>query len=167
MNDDKLAISTTTSGKPAEPGLEHAAAPGPIDDKTGMHTSYWVLTEEERAKGFVRPVRDRYCHVGPPGPKFPLRDLTDDEHVRYAQWRYEKYEDYGAGAGRFWTQAQLDRARQFRCGVVTIMSRAIAETYARDPRYYGQTFCSRCQGHLPVGPFGEFVWDGTDERVGA
>ena len=46
------------------------------------------------------------------------------------------------------------------------MGLAIAETYARDPSFYGGTYCAGCQTHLPVGPKGEFVWDGTDERVG-
>lgn len=38
------------------------SAPGPINPATGQHTSYWILTEEERARGFVRPVRVAYKH---------------------------------------------------------------------------------------------------------
>lgn len=45
------------------------------------------------------------------------------------------------------------------CGAVTRMDRKIAETYARDPSYYGRTFCVSCKEHLPVGAEGEFVWD--------
>ena len=42
----------------------------------------------------------------------------------------------------------------------------IAATYARDPKFYGATFCINCRMHRPVGPDGEFVWDdGT--KVGA
>jgi len=52
------------------------------------------------------------------------------------------------------------------CGVVTTMGLAIAETYARDPHFYGATFCVECQDHFPVGADGEFVWDGTDLKVG-
>jgi hypothetical protein len=44
------------------PGHEDASAPGPIDPATGQHASYWVLNKEERAKGFVRPVRSKYMH---------------------------------------------------------------------------------------------------------
>ena len=33
-----------------------------IDPKTGMQAGYVVLAEEERAKGFVRPVRRSYVH---------------------------------------------------------------------------------------------------------
>lgn len=33
-----------------------------IDPKTGMQRGYVVLSEEERAKGFVRPYRDSYVH---------------------------------------------------------------------------------------------------------
>lgn len=52
------------------------------------------------------------------------------------------------------------------CGAVTTMGLAIAETYARNPSFYGGTFCAHCHDHFPVGPEGQFVWDGTDEKVG-
>lgn len=52
------------------------------------------------------------------------------------------------------------------CGVVTQMSQAIAETYARDPKYYGATYCVGCGDHFRVGKAGNFLWDGTDEKVG-
>ena len=53
-----------------------------------------------------------------------------------------------------------------KCGAVTKMGTAIAETYARDPNFYGSTFCASCRGHFPVGDGGEFIWDGTSEKVG-
>jgi hypothetical protein len=87
-----------------------------IDPKTGMQKDYVVLAEEERAKGFVRPVRRSYIHL--------------------------------------------------KCGVVTTMAQTIAETYARNPHFYSGTYCCGCGAHFPVGPAGEFVWDGTDEKVG-
>lgn len=52
------------------------------------------------------------------------------------------------------------------CGAVTTMAQAIAETYARDPSFYGATYCVGCNMHRPVGPNGEFYWDGTQELVG-
>lgn len=33
-----------------------------IDPRTGMQKGYVVLSDEERAKGFVRPVRSSYTH---------------------------------------------------------------------------------------------------------
>lgn len=52
------------------------------------------------------------------------------------------------------------------CGTVTTMGRSLSETYARDPGFYGATFCCGCQRHFPVGPDGEFEWlDGT--KVGS
>lgn len=97
---------------PNHPKLGHGSdsAPGPQNEV------YLVLSDEERAKGFVRPVRTSYLHT--------------------------------------------------RCGTVTEMARPIAETYARNPGFYGATYCVRCQMHLPVGIDGEFVWTGTNERVG-
>lgn len=53
-----------------------------------------------------------------------------------------------------------------RCGGVTTMASSIAETYARDPSFYGGTFCCHCKKHFPIGKDGEFVWDGTNQKVG-
>lgn len=39
------------------------------------------------------------------------------------------------------------------------MGIAIAETYARQPSFYGATYCVHCQMHLPVGEHGEFIWE--------
>jgi hypothetical protein len=82
----------------------------------GMQNDYVVLAEEERAKGFVRPVRCSYKHL--------------------------------------------------KCDTVTTMGLSLAETYARDPHFYSGTYCVACAAHFPVGPDGEFVWDGTTEKVG-
>lgn len=87
-----------------------------IDPKTGMQKGYVVLSEEERAKGFVRPVRNSYVHL--------------------------------------------------KCGCVTKMGQSLSETYARDPFFYSGTYCVGCKTHFPVGEDGEFVWDGTNEKVG-
>lgn len=103
---------TTTTGKPAS--IEDGPAPEPIDPVTRQHGAYWVLTEEERGKGFVRPVRDSYTHS--------------------------------------------------KCGSLTKMGRALAETYAREPSFYGSTFCVKCRAHFPVS---EFLWDRTQETVGS
>lgn len=98
----------TTSDR-NDPGLSRT-------DETGMQETYLVLSDEERAKGFVRPVRRTYVHE--------------------------------------------------TCGAATTMGEAIAETYARDPRFYGGTYCAGCRDHFPVGEYGQFVWDGTAEKVG-
>jgi hypothetical protein len=56
--------------------------------------------------------------------------------------------------------------RHLICGGMTSMPQSIAETYARAPAFYGATFCARCGNYFPVGADGEFVWDGTSEKVG-
>jgi hypothetical protein len=53
-----------------------------------------------------------------------------------------------------------------KCGTVTTMGDTLSATYARDPYFYGATFCCGCGTHFPVGMNGEFVWDGTNEKVG-
>lgn len=173
MNERQKAFEegrlSTTGGVP--PKSFDGGAPDPeVDPETGQHKSYWVLSESERAKGFVRPVRHTYIHVGIPGPKYTLRDLTPEEAERYSGEGYIKFEPYpqdgvSRALGRFWTQEQLDKVGK-GCGVVTRMGDVLAETYAREPRFYGSTMCVGCKKHLPVGKDGEFVWDGTDERVG-
>jgi hypothetical protein len=133
----------------------------------GQQLDYVVLSPEERAKGFVRPVRRSYRHVGPLGSQHSLRDLTDEEKDRYPDFGYVKFEPYppsdSSVIGKFWTQKGLDAIGK-GCGTLTTMGQSLAETYARDPKFYSGTFCCGCSKHLPVE---EFVWDGTNERVGS
>jgi hypothetical protein len=168
MDSEKAAKSATTKGAPVTEQSPDGA-PEAIDPRTGMHGSYYVLSAEERAKGFVRPVRRSYAHVGRSSPKNPLRDLTPEEQERHRAWGYVKFEAYPASeypvTGRFWTQRDLDVGAG-GCGATTIMAPEIAETYARDPSYYGSTYCWGCKEHRLVGTQGEFVWSGTAERVG-
>lgn len=48
--------TTLTDGSPVTPNHRE------IDPTTGMQKGYVVLSAEERAKGFVRPVRRSYVH---------------------------------------------------------------------------------------------------------
>ena len=56
--------------------------------------------------------------------------------------------------------------RHEKCGAVTTLSQAIAEPYSGVPNFYGMAFCCKCTSHFPIGPKGEFVWNGTTEKVG-
>ena len=94
---------------PEDPRLKR----GPSDEK-GQNEVYLVLSEEERAKGFVRPLRRSYVHD--------------------------------------------------TCGTLTRMGLALCETYARDPHFYGYTFCVHCNQHYPVS---EFRWAEDNARVGS
>ena len=150
--------------------LTDGSAPSPGWNElkeNSQQVDYLVLCPEERAKGFVRPYRDEYIHVGMK-PKFPLRDLTAEQLERLGDQGddpYVKFEPYPAGyrgsaTGKYWTQKALD----FKCGVVTKMGQSLSETYARDPKFYGRTFCCGCGGHLPVD---EFVWTADGTVVGS
>lgn len=157
----------TVSGQ-APVNEPNAPVPNSATRPDGQHIDHWVLCASERAKGFVRPLRTSYIHVGRPGPKYPLIDLSDDEKRRFG-YDYIKFEPYPEGSpstGRMWTQAELDKIDK-GCGTMTRMPMACAETYARQPGYYGSTFCCGCNAYLPVGKDGEFVWDtASNERVG-
>lgn len=130
----------------------------------GQNEAYLVLSDEERAKGYVRPVRRSYKHVGL-SPKYPLRDLNEKEKQLWGD-EYVKFETYPEGSnavGKFWTRADMDKIDK-GCGAVTTMAQPIAETYARSPHFYGATFCTTCGKHLPVA---EFVWIDDGSVVGS
>lgn len=128
---------------------------------------YLVLSEEERAKGFVRPLRHTYAHVGI-RPRYPVCALTDEEQERYKDFGYVAFEAYPPEAspvrGRYWTRDEFNSG----CGTQTTMSPPLAETYARKPDFYGATYCAGCRKHLPVSEF-RWVVDGvvTDQQVGS
>lgn len=144
--------------------------------ENGQNEAYIILSDEERAKGFVRPVRQSYIHVGRTLSHFKgiHRMLTDDEKSEYPNKNYVAVmthlvnEDGSFKGGSYVTQIELDAwtsgARVGGCGTLTTMALSIAETYARDPKFYGATFCCGCGTHLPVN---EFFWDGTTEEVGS
>ena len=50
------------------------------------------------------------------------------------------------------------------CGVETVMGQALSETYARNPKFYGATYCVGCQMHRPVD---EFTWTEDGKVVGS
>jgi hypothetical protein len=106
----EVFMKVLTNGQPVPDDNSHTQ----IDPVTGQQKAYVVLSDEERAKGFVRPVRRSYVHN--------------------------------------------------TCGTPTTMGQAIAETYARNPKFYSGTFCCNCGEHFPLS---EFVWAGTKEIVGS
>jgi hypothetical protein len=142
-------------------------------NKTGQHDIYLVLSEEERNKGFVRPVRHSYVHVGrktemkggtiEPLPREEAKRFGDpDKYIAFL--RYPESES--PLVGKALTQEEVDNMDKYigGCGEHTCMGDALSETYARDPKFYGATYCTGCGKHLPVD---EFVWVGTDEKVGS
>lgn len=63
--------TTLTDGSPVTP--DHRE----IDPKTGQQKGYVVLSEDERAKGFVRPYRDSYVHNACGGVTTMSRPLAE------------------------------------------------------------------------------------------
>lgn len=102
-----MAELTTNS---RDPRLGHGVDSAPVE----QHEVYLVLSDDEIAKGFIRPYRNKYVHT--------------------------------------------------TCGAVTIMGDKLSQTYARDPKFYGATFCVHCSKHLPVS---EFTWDADGAVVGS
>lgn len=84
-----------------------------VDDKpVEQNKAYLVLSEEELAKGYVKPYRESYRHL--------------------------------------------------TCDSVTSMPPQISATYARDPWFYGATYCCNCMMHKPLD---EFVWEPDGESM--
>ena len=135
----------------------------------GQHAVYPVLWPEGRTKGFVRPVRNKYTHKGQ-RLRGTVRPLTDEEKETYGQYGYVGFVSAPASEspiiGTYLTQEMLgkfDGEYIQGCGVSTKMRSELAETYARDPKFYGATFCVGCNRHLPVD---EFEWE-DGETVGS
>lgn len=145
---------------PTDPRLGHGSDEAPVP----QNKAYLILSEEERAKGFVRPLRRSYKHVGAP-LKYPLLDLTPEQHEQYDRYNYVKFEAYPESelplTGKYWTQKELDLRG---CNGVTTMGLALCETYARNPKFYGSTYCCNCGMHRPVS---EFVWVEDSSIVGS
>ena len=57
-----------------------------------------------------------------------------------------------------------DAYKHDACGSVTTMGLELSATYARQPTFYGSTYCVHCQMHKPVS---EFTWIADGERVGS
>ena len=87
-----------TDGSPVPEDRSHTE-----DRGDGQQKGYVVLSPEERAKGFVKPVRRSYIHE--------------------------------------------------KCGTLTSMGTALAETYARNPWFYSGTFCCTCGAHFDLDQF--------------
>lgn len=118
---------------------------------SGQQKGYVVLSAEERSKGFVRPVRRTYRHVGPRTCGKPLHaDRPDGIVCLMTPDHRGPCEEWGA----------LSKG----CGTTTTMALSLAETYARDPSFYSGTFCATCGSHFPLD---QFVWNGTTEQVGS
>lgn len=139
------------------------------EGNTGQHSDYIVLCEEERAKGFVRPVRRSYVHRGKKlrGDLVMLQEPYRSAHDGLPLVAKDRFMIDEHETGTLLTQAEADSINKTGfyggCGTRTTMGLALAETYARDPKFYGSTFCVNCNMHFPVC---EFVWD-DGERVGA
>jgi hypothetical protein len=58
-----------------------------------------------------------------------------------------------------------DAYRHRVCGTITTMGKAIAETYSRNPSFYGATFCIKCNAHHPVGEFTWYEMDGSEGPI--
>lgn len=162
---EKPPALCTTNGKPV------ADVRANQKNETGQHDGYIVLCPDERAKGFVRPYRDAYKHVGHLIARCQITQ-TGEDHERPRQCiRRTGHEDNHEftelmlvnGPIQFILLGPLS-PREGGCGTVTTMGRALSETYARDPSFYGATFCVTCNRHLPVA---EFVWTADGLPVGS
>ena len=89
--------------------------------------------------------------------------MTDDDPFDYGEKRddgqYERHPTVDEGA---FVQPVRKSYKHDDCDGVTSMDRELAESFARAPEYYDQTFCAACGDYFPVE---EFVWVGTDTRL--
>lgn len=153
-------MSNTTSDH-NHPDLKQGVDDLPVN----QNKVYLVLSDEERQKGFVRPIRRTYRHVGEKieeGTIEPLEEHPNQYHTRengyvaYLRYQENRYPIVGKYIKQPELTAIKEGAENFGgCGAVTTISLPIAEVYARDPKFYGSTYCCGCHMHRPVS---EFVW---------
>lgn len=97
-------------------------------------------------------------------------DAVPDDHSHTELKENGQQKDYvvltAAERSKGFVRPYRDAYRHIKCGKITTMGRAIAETYARDPNFYTGTFCATCGTHLPIGESGEFVWYEMDGSTG-
>lgn len=58
-----------------------------------------------------------------------------------------------------------DAYRHNSCGHITTMGRELSETYARNPKFYGSTYCTYCEMHRPVSEFTWYEMDGSEVAI--
>ncbi len=139
--------------------------------ENGQNAAYLVLSPEERVKGFVRPLRHSYIHVGRKYKGEPelLDQPQEFNGKKYVATIPALLDEQGKViSSAFITKPELDQyyknGRIGGCQGETTMANEIAETYARKPDFYGATFCVHCGKHIGLH---EFVWTDTDETVGS
>jgi hypothetical protein len=152
-------MSNGLTTDPNHPDLGHGGDDTPVP----QNKKYLVLSDDELAKGFVRPVRDTYIHTG---LHFigQTRPLTDDEKARFVHPDdtdpFVLVEMRDEGKERFWTKGEYEQVGK-GCSTATTMGQKLSETYARDPKFYGSTYCVRCSMHRPVREFRWIEADGS------
>ena len=98
-------------------------------------------------------------------PTEVLEQVPPHGKIYIPEGSYREMTEWALPTGRLASPVRRSYVHD-KCGCVTTMGLALAETYARDPSFYSGTFCATCRAHFPVGAAGEFTWKGTAERVG-
>lgn len=165
--EEELPKKCTLSGRPVEEVRAEQT------EEFGQHKDYIVLCPDERAKGFIRPYRDKYIHAGRLVKRhkdgrlygrlisrkeegFPF-DASRKEDVAYVDYHGMDVSAHGRYIEKQEFDAIISRKTHFGgCGALTRMGKELSETWARDLKFYSHTFCFSCNKHLPVQ---EFVWE--------
>jgi hypothetical protein len=135
----------------ATSGADHVACPAVAGTRRGVYEA-----QERSTMGLTTDPNDPRLGRGVDQEPRPQNEtylvLSDEER--------EPRASSGRCASRTSTSSAVS---------ITTMNQAIAETYARQPTFYGATYCCTCRKHLPVA---EFIWIESDglphgHRVGS
>lgn len=141
-------VFTPRQGTPARRHLESEGPTMPIRARREA--------EEERRRATTPPVdRTKLCTTSGESVEDVRRNQTEKtgQHKSYIVLCDEEHARKGSCV------PYRDTYKHLTCGTTTTMGRKIAETYARDPEFYGETFCVNCNAHFRLS---EFVWlDGS------
>ena len=130
-------------------------------ERAGIYRELWRRTEEERIAAL--PPVDRSARILTSGES--EADRPDYREIDPNSGMQRSYVVLSAEERAKGFVRQVRRTYTHKsCGSNTTMGVSLAETYARDPKFYSGTFCAACRTHFPLD---QFVWAGTDEQLGS
>jgi hypothetical protein len=151
---ERVTLPLTPLG-PQKPTLEQEAEKARVLTKQFLglkekiEAAKEVLPVDRSARELVsgKPVPEDYSHT---------EDRGDGQQKDYVVLTKEE-------RSKGFVRPYRDAYRHLKCGKITTMGRAIAETLARDPEFYLGGMCVHCGSHFPNE---EFVWYEMDGTTG-
>lgn len=157
-------IETTTPQGPGPIKVDNGGEGNRLSEVRGIAKRRLGALEHEVKKVLPPPPTDFDARVLVDGSSIPEDGSHKQLKLNGQQQDYVVLTSEERNKG--FVRPYRDAYRHLKCGKITTMARAIAETYAREPHFYSGTFCTTCRGHFSIGEDGDFTWYEMDGREG-